>query len=129
MMLPEIPRFEALADRAVELDDTYEEGAIHSFLITYEMSRLIPRPDRFALAKKHFDRNMELAHGHQAEPLVAYAEAVLVAQHDKAGFQKMLRQAIHMDPNQWPEHRQLNLLMQRRARWLLSRTDKLFPSK
>src|SRR5579872_417929 len=39
-MLAEIPRFEALADRVVQLDDNYDEGAIHGFLITYEMSRL-----------------------------------------------------------------------------------------
>ncbi|SRR5579883_525289 len=126
-MLPEIPRFEALADRVVELDDTYDEGAIHGFLITYEMSRLNPKPDRVALAKAHFDRNLELAMGHQAAPFVNYAENVLVFQKDKAGFQAMLQQAIKIDPNTWPEHRQLNLLMQRRARWLLSRTDKLFP--
>jgi hypothetical protein len=126
MMLPDIPRFEALADRVVALDDTYDEGAIHGFLITYEMSRLNPRPDRIAIAKKHFDRNMELAHGHQAAPLVAYAESVLVAEKDKAGFERMLRQAIRLDINQWPEHRQLNLLMQRRARWLLSREANLF---
>lgn len=128
MMLPEIPRFEALADRVLELNETYEEGAIHGFLITYEMSRLNPKPDRFAIAQKHFARNLELAHGHQIAPYVIYAESVLVAQKDKAGFQAMLRQSLRMDPNQWPEHRQLNLLMQRRARWLLSRTNKLFPA-
>jgi len=127
-MLPEIPRFEALADRMLALDDAFEEGAIHGFLITYEMSRLKPKPDRFAIAKAHFDRNMALANGHQAAPLVAYAESVLVVQKDRAGFQAMLREAIRMDPNKWPEHRQLNLVMQRRARWLLSRTDKLFPA-
>jgi predicted anti-sigma-YlaC factor YlaD len=126
-MLPEIPRFEALADRVLELDDTYDEGAIHGFLITYEMSRLRPKPDRFELAKKHFERNLELAKGHQASPYVAYAENVLVAQKDKAGFQQMLEQALKIDVNAWPEHRQLNLVMQRRARWLLGRTDKLFP--
>jgi predicted anti-sigma-YlaC factor YlaD len=127
MMLPQIPRFEALADRVVELDETYDEGAIHRFLITYEMSRLKPKPDRLAIAKRHFDRNLELANGHQVAPYVVYAESVLVVQKDKTGFQNMLREAIRMDPNKWPEHRQLNLLMQRRARWLLSRTDKLFP--
>jgi hypothetical protein len=127
-MLPEIPRFEALADRVVALDDTYNEGAIHGFLITYEMSRISPRPDRFELAKEHFDRNMALANGHQAAPLVAYAENVLVAQKNRAAFQDMLRQALRMDPNKWPEHRQLNLVEQRRARWLLSRIDKLFPA-
>jgi hypothetical protein len=127
-MLPEIPRFEALAQRVVEVDDAYEEGAIHGFLITYEMSRLNPRPDRLAIAKEHFDRNMAYANGHQAAPLVAYAENVLVAQKNREAFQTMLREAIRMDPNKWPEHRQLNLVMQRRARWLLSRTDKLFPN-
>lgn len=127
MMLPEIPRFEALADRVLELDESYEEGAIHGFLITYEMSRLRPKPDRFAIAKAHFERNLALAQGHQAAPYVTYAESVLVAQKDKAGFQEMLRTALKIDVNTWPEHRQLNLVMQRRARWLLSRTDKLFP--
>lgn len=126
-MLPEIPRFEALCDRVLELDETFEEGAIHTFLITYEMSRLNPKPDRLAIAKDHFDRNMALAGEHQAGPLVTYAENVLVAQKDKAGFQEMLRRALRVDVNKWPEHRQLNLVMQRRARWLLSRTDKLFP--
>jgi len=128
-MLPEIPRFEALADRVLELDDTYDEGAIHGFLITYEMSRLNPKPDRVAIAKAHFDRNIALANGHQAAPFVTYAENVLVAQKDKAGFEQMLQQALKIDVNTWPEHRQLNLFMQRRARWLLSRTDKLFPAK
>jgi len=127
-MLPEIPRFEALADRVLALDNEYNEGAIHGFLITYEMSRLNPKPDRFAIAKMHFERNLELAHGHQAAPYVTYAESVLVAQHDKAGFQQMLREALKINPNTWPEHRELNLLMQRRARWLLSRTAKLFPA-
>jgi predicted anti-sigma-YlaC factor YlaD len=92
------------------------------------MSRLNPRPDRIAIAKEHFDRNIAYANGHQAAPLVAYAENVLVAQKNREGFQTMLREAIRMDPNKWPEHRQLNLVMQRRARWLLSRTDKLFPN-
>ncbi len=126
-MLPEIPRFEALADRVLELDESFDEGAIHGFLITYEMSRLNPKPNRFEIAKEHFDRNMALAADHQAGPLVTYAESVLVAQKDKAGFQEMLRRALRVDVNKWPEHRQLNLVMQRRARWLLSRTDKLFP--
>jgi predicted anti-sigma-YlaC factor YlaD len=81
-----------------------------------------------ALAKAHFERNMALCKGHQAGPLVAYAENVLVAQKNKTEFQSMLGQALKVDANAWPEHRQLNLVMQRRARWLLARTDKLFPN-
>jgi predicted anti-sigma-YlaC factor YlaD len=126
-MIPEIPRFEALIDRVMELDEAYDEGTAHTFMITYEMARLSGKGDRAARAKEHFDRAVELGGGHQAGPLVAYAENVLVAQKNKTEFQNMLRQALRMDINKSPENRQLNLAVQRRARWLLSRTDKLFP--
>lgn len=129
MMLPEIPRFEALIDRVMELDEGFDQGTVHTFLITYEMSRLNAKPDRVAQAKQHFDRAVELGGGNQAGPLVAYAENVLVAQKNKTEFQNMLRQALRMDVNKSPENRELNLAVQRRARWLLSRTDKLFPGE
>jgi predicted anti-sigma-YlaC factor YlaD len=129
-MLPEIPRFEALIDRVMELDEGYDEGTVHTFLITYEMSRLNGKgglDGRASRAKEHFDRAVTLGGGHQAGPLVAYAENVLVAQKNKAEFQNMLRQALRVDINASPENRELNLAVQRRARWLLSRTDKFFP--
>lgn len=126
-MLPEIPRFEALIDRVMELDEAYDHGTVHTFLITYEMARLNGKGDRAAKAKEHFDRAMALGGGNQASPLVAYAENVLVAHKNKAEFQTMLRQALRIDINKSPDDRELNLAAQRRARWLLSRTDKLFP--
>lgn len=126
-MIPEIPRFEALIDRVLEVDEAFDEGTAHAFMITYEMSRLNAKPNRLALAKEHFDRAIALGGGHQAGPLVAYAENVLVAQKKKTEFQTMLRQALRLDINASPANRELNLAVQRRARWLLSRTDKLFP--
>jgi predicted anti-sigma-YlaC factor YlaD len=126
-MIPEIPRFEALIDRVMELDEAFDEGTAHTFMITYEMSRLNAKPDRLALAKVHFDRAVALGGGHQVGPLVAYAENVLVAQKNKEEFQNMLRQALRLDINASPANRELNLAVQRRARWLLSRTEKLFP--
>jgi len=128
MMIPEIPRFEALIDRVMELDEAYDEGTVHTFLITYEMSRLNAKTDKAVRAKEHFDRAVALGGGHQAGPLVAYAENVLVAQKNKTEFQNMLRQALRLDINASPANRELNLAVQRRARWLLSRTDKLFPA-
>jgi predicted anti-sigma-YlaC factor YlaD len=126
-MLPEVPRFEALMDRVLELDEGFDEGTAHTFMITYEMARLNGKADRAEKAKAHYDRAIALGGGHQAGPLVAYAENVLVAQKNKTEFQSMLRQALRMDLNASPENRELNLALQRRARWLLSRTDKLFP--
>jgi len=38
-LVAQIPAMEALMDRALELDESYGRGAIHTFLVTYEMSR------------------------------------------------------------------------------------------
>ncbi len=51
----------------------------------------------------------------------------MVPQKNRAEFQDLLRQALRIDVNKWPEHLQLNLVMQKRARWLRSRADALFP--
>ena len=72
-------------------------------------------------------QKIALCGGKLAGPYVGYAENVLVSQKNKAEFQSMLNVALKVDLNKSPDNRQLNLVMQRRARWLLSRTDKLFP--
>jgi predicted anti-sigma-YlaC factor YlaD len=77
-------------------------------------------------AKKHFDRAMELSRGALASPLVGYAEAVSVPKQDRVEFQSLLNQALGIDADAVPESRLLNLVTQRRARWLLSRIDELF---
>ena len=61
----------------------------------------------------------------QAAPYVALAEAVAVPQQDRARFKLLLEQALAVDVNARPQYRLANLIMQRRARWLLARTDEL----
>jgi predicted anti-sigma-YlaC factor YlaD len=120
------PLVEALIDRALELDETFDYGAIHGFLISYEPSRPGAGADAAARARKHFDRAMELSGGAQAGPLVALAESVSIGKHDKKEFQSLLERALKVDVNARPEYRLSNLVMQRRARWLLGRADQLF---
>lgn len=116
---------EALVDRALELNESYESGVIHAFLIPYEMARQGAAGDPAARARRHFERAMELCGDAQAGPLVSLAESVAVVKQDRAEFQALLTRAIAIDPNAHPEWRMANLVMQRRARWLLSRTDEL----
>lgn len=117
---------EALIDRAHELDPDFDRGAIHAFLITYEMARPGGGSDAAARARRHFDRTMALSGGRLAGPLVNLAEAVALRQQDRAGFQSLLRRALAVDVDAHPEFRLVNLVMQRRARWLLGRLDELF---
>ena len=125
-LIAQIPAMEALMDRALELDDSYHRGAIHTCLITYEMSRQGAAGDPAARARAHFERAMALAEGTSAAPLVALAEAVAVRQQDLKGFESLLNRALALNPDAHPDTRLLNLVMQRRARWLLSRKAELF---
>jgi predicted anti-sigma-YlaC factor YlaD len=125
-MLPQIPQFEALILRALELNESWEEGRIHTFMIGYEMGSPTRGGEKAARAKQHFERAVELSRGRQAGPYVVYAESVLEAQRDRNGFEAALKKALAIDVNLEPQVRLQNLILQRRARWLLGRTNLLF---
>jgi predicted anti-sigma-YlaC factor YlaD len=117
---------EALIDRALQLKEDFDRGAIHSFLIAYEMARQGAAGDPATRARKHFDRAMELSKGQLASPLVSLAESVSLQKQDKAEFQSLLNKALAIDPDAVPAVRLQNLIAQRRARWLLGKLDELF---
>jgi len=125
-LIADQPIVEALIDRALELNEAFDQGAIHSFLISYEPVRQGAEGDPLERARKHFERAMQLSGGYQAGPLVSLAESVSIAKQDRREFQSLLEQALAVDVNLRPEYRLANLLMQQRARWLLSRMDELF---
>ena len=125
-MIAQIPAMEALMDRALQLDESFDHGAIHDFMITYEMSRHDTAGDPAVRARRHFERAMVLSGGNEAAPLVDMAEAVDVQKQDLKEFDSLLQQALAINPDAHPEMRLVNLIMQRRARWLLARRADLF---
>ena len=125
-LIADQPIVEALIDRALELDESFGDGAVHSFLVAYELSRQGGEGDPASRARKHFERAMELGNGLQASPLVSLAENVSVKKQDAAEFKSLLQRALAVNVDSKPEWRLVNLVMQRRARWLLSRVEDLF---
>jgi predicted anti-sigma-YlaC factor YlaD len=125
-LIGEMPMVEAMMDRALALDEAFDYGAIHAYLITYEMSRPGGVGDPVARSRQQFERAVALSGGQQAGPMVSFAEAVCVQNQDLKQFESLLHQALAIDPDARPEWRLANLIMQRRAKWLLSRTDQLF---
>jgi len=124
--IADLPLVEALIYRALELNESFDHGAIHTFLISYEMSRPASGRGAEIRARKHFLRAVELTQGQQVAPYVALAEAVCVAKQDRAEFQSLLHQALAINAEARPEWRLANVVMQNRARWLLLRTEQLF---
>ncbi len=125
-LIADVALVEALIDRAFALDPDFDHGAIHTFLISYEPSRQGAEAGAEARSRAHFARAMELSGGQQAGPLVALAETIAVQKQDVAEFRALLNQALAIDPDTRPEWRLVNLVMQRRAAWLLARTEDLF---
>jgi predicted anti-sigma-YlaC factor YlaD len=125
-LIAELPCVEAMMNRALALNEAFDYGAIHVYFITYEMSRSGGTGDPATRSRQHFERALALSGGQQAGPMVSFAEAVCVQKQDLKEFETLLHQALAINPDLKPEWRLANLVMQRRAKWLLSRTDQLF---
>jgi len=125
-LIADQPVVEALIDRALLLDEKFESGAIHGFLISYEPVRQGAKEDPASRSQKHFERELELTEGKLISPLVSFAETISISKQDRAQFELLLKRALDIDPGIKPEWKLENLVMQRRARWLLSRMNQLF---
>ncbi len=123
ILVSDLPRIEALADRALELDPSFDQGSLHAFMITWEMLRGDGEGDAATRANSHFRSAVDLSGGLAAGPYVTYAESVCRPLEDRVCFREALEAALAIDPDEKPELRLANLLMQRRARWLLENID------
>jgi len=116
---------EKLMQRAMLLDESWDQGSLHDFFITWEGGRS-SIGGSLDKAKQHFDRAVALSNGQRVSPYVTWAEVISVGAQNKKEFQEMLKTAQEIDVNKAPAQRLANVIGQRRAKWLLSRTDELF---
>jgi len=122
-LVAQLPAPGALAKRALELDESWDEGALHEFEVSYEASR--PGGSE-AEAKKHLDRALELDHGTRLGVLVSWAEGPLVQAQKRDEFEATLKRVLAADVDASKPDRLANTIAQRRARLLLDHTDDLF---
>ena len=124
-LVADVPAVKALMDHVTELDEAYDWGAVHGVLIALEA---MPEAAGGSAEKARalFDRAVELSHGKSAAPYVTFAEAVSVPAQDWQEYRDLLHEALAVDPDSEPSLRLVNVLAQRRAEWLLTRTEILF---
>jgi len=116
---------EKMMRRALALDEAFEEGALHDFFIAWDAAQAGTGGSR-AKAREHFARAVELAAGRRAAPFVSLAEAVSINENNRKEFEELLNRALAVDIDKAPDQKLVNIVSQRRARWLLSRVDDLF---
>ncbi len=122
-LVAELPQVSALIDRALAVDQDWDRGAIHAFLVTYSMVRPDIEGEREALARRHFERALALTNGRAASPHLSWAESWCLPREDRACFEQSLQDALAVDADAEPALRLANLIMQRRAAWLLANAD------
>ena len=122
----ELPNIGYLLERALELDEDYDNGSIHDLMFTYTLNRPDGGSSSMEVAKEHFDRAMDLSEGSRASLYVSYAESISIPNQNKEEFFNLLDQALAVDVNEIPNQRLANILAQERANWLKSRVDELF---
>lgn len=121
----DLPAVREVIQRALDLDEDYNRGALHVACITIEsvpaeMGGSVER------AREHFARAVELSRGVDASPYVTLASSISVETQDRAEFEELLNSALMIDPDEEPSIRLLNLILQKRARHLLGLVDELF---
>jgi predicted anti-sigma-YlaC factor YlaD len=114
-----------LADRALALDSGWNRGSIHELMITLDSlpEALGGNPER---AREHFKKAVEIQKGLSPGPYVSLATGVAVPNQDRQEFERLLKEALAIDPEKDPSNRLVILVGQRRARVLLDRIDEKF---
>jgi predicted anti-sigma-YlaC factor YlaD len=113
----------ALLHRSLELDEDFEQGTIHEFLVSYEAQTLTGSVQR---AQRHYQRALDLSRSMRCGIWLTWAESFSVAAQNREEFVGLIEKVIAFDVGSSPENRLLNILAQRRARWLEGRIDELF---
>ncbi len=122
-LMARLPEVESLLDRALEIDEAWDQGALHELKVV--LAGATPGMPDLALIRRHYDRAVELSHGKSASIHLAYAEAVSVPFQNATEFHQLIQRALEVNPDAEPATRLVNLLAHRRARWLAARADQL----
>jgi len=121
-----IMEFYALVECAYKLDPDFNSGALDEFLMIFHASIPAGMGSDRSMVEPHFQRALEKSHGLSAGAYVSYAQSICVPAQDYEKFKEMLTKALEIDVDKNPENRLVNIINQRKARYLLDTASRLF---
>jgi predicted anti-sigma-YlaC factor YlaD len=121
-----VPRAVALLKQVDAWDGSYASGAVAEILVSFYGGAPADLGGGEEMARAAFDRAVKLSHGLRAGPYLALATTVSVKNQDAAEFRDLLGQALAIDVNADIPDRLVNIINQRRARWLLDHAGDYF---
>ncbi|MDY6908972.1 MAG: TRAP transporter TatT component family protein [Thermodesulfobacteriota bacterium] len=122
----QLPKVQLLAERLLELDETYYFGSVH--LLMGVLNSLLPptaggRPE---VARRHFERAIEISEGRFLQVHVAYAEQYARLLYDRELHDRLLQHVMETPADIVPELTLANMLAKRRAAELLAEAEEYF---
>jgi TRAP transporter T-component len=121
----ELPWVEAALERALQLDETYERGGVHTYLGILNALRppaLGGHPD---MSRMHFERAIELSNGRDLSAKVEYARRYARMMFDQDLHDRLLTEVLDA-PVEEPGLTLFNVLAQEEARQLLATSKEYF---
>jgi len=121
-----VPQTRAMIDRIEALEPGYGGGSLDSFYVGYYGSLPAYLGGDAAKAREHFARAQGRAGKSDTSSLMALATTVSVKEQNAAEFKDLLGRVLAFDPESSPANRLVNILNQRKARWLLGHIGDFF---
>jgi len=121
-----IPEWGLMIARAYEMEPDFNNGAIDDFYILFYASLPESMGGDKARAERHFKLALEKTKCLSAGPYVSYAQAICVPAQNYDAFKENLEKALAIDTDEDPSNRLVNILSQRKARYMLDNAYEYF---
>jgi len=114
-----IPEWSAMIKRAYALDPDYGGASMEELMFLFYVSMPEMLGGEKEMALKHFNLALEKSKGNSAGAYVSYAQTICVPAQDYDLYREYLEKALALDPNADASSRLVNIINQKKAKWLL----------
>lgn len=121
-----IPEFFALVERAYALNPDFNTSALDEFFFLFYASVPAGMGGDREKAEGFYKKALEKSRGLLAGPYVSYAQAICVPAQDYNKFKELLDTALAIDPDIDTANRLVNILAQKKAKYLLDNASYFF---
>ena len=122
----DLPRVGWLLEKSMEVDESWNSGALYSAMISYTMSRPDAVENREQVAREYFEKATNVSQQNDCSTFIRFAESVCVRNQNKEEFVEKLEYVLNYDVNSSENLKLSNTMAQSRAKWLMERIDDLF---